>query len=210
METLFDRVNSAVKNWWLSLILGILYVVLSIFMMFSPAVSFLALAIVFSIMMFVSGIFEIVFSLSNKNTLNGWGWYFACGIIDLLLGLVLICLPGFSMAVIPFIVAFWFMFRGFSAIGTSVDMSRYGLKNWGWYLVFGILAVICAIAIIWQPAAGALTAVYITAFAFLFIGIFRIMISFDLKRLHDHGKDLHKTVDKIQQKIDKLKKEEKE
>ncbi len=192
METLFDKVNAAVKNWWLSLILGILYVALAIFMMFQPGESFVALAIVFSIMMFITGIFEITFSVTNKDTLNGWGWYLTCGIIDLILGLVLICLPAVSMAIIPFIVAFWFMFRGFTAIGSSVDMSRYGLRNWGWYLVFGILAVICSIAIIWLPAAGALTAVYITAFAFMFIGFFRIMLSFDMKKLYDHNRKLHK------------------
>ncbi len=207
MEPLFDKIDSAVKNWWLSLLLGVMYVGLSVFMMFFPGSSFIALSIVFSIMMLISGIFEITFAFSNKNTLNGWGWYLTGGIIDLILGLVLVFLPQMAMAVIPFLVAFWFMFRGFSSIGISIDMSRYGLKNWGWYLVFGILAVFCSITIILQPVAGAFVAVYIAAFAFMFLGIFRIMLSFDLKKLHRNNKRLHEKIGRYQKRIEEGKKE---
>jgi uncharacterized membrane protein HdeD (DUF308 family) len=101
------------------------------------------------------------------------------------------------MAVIPFIVAFWFMFRGFSAIGFSIDLSRYGVKGWGWYLVFGILAILCSMAIIWQPAVGALSVVYIIAFAFMFIGVFRIMLAFDLKSLHDNSEKMKERLDSL-------------
>ncbi len=183
METLFDKVNHAVKNWWLSLLLGILYVAFAIFLMVKPFESYAALSIFFSCFMFVTGIFEISFAITNKSNLSGWGWYLAGGILDLLIGIILVCLPVISMMMIPFIVAFWLMFRGFSAIGFSVDLQHLGSGNWGWYLVFGILAVICSFLIIWRPEAGALTLVFVTAFAFLFMGVFRIMLSIDLKKL---------------------------
>ena len=88
------------------------------------------------------------------------------------------------MEVIPFFVAFWLMFRGFSAMGYSMDLQRYGTREWGWYMAFGILAVICSFAIIWQPGIGAMSIVYMLAFAFLIIGFFRVMLSFELKNLH--------------------------
>lgn len=191
MQTLFEKVDFAVKNWWLSLILGILFFGVGILLMFTPIQTYVALSIVFSVTMFVSGIFEIGFSLSNKKTLSSWGWYLVGGIIDLILGLYLMYYPGLSMAVLPFIVAFWFMFRGFTSIGYAFDMQRYGKKDWGWYLVFGILAVLCSLAILWQPLMGALSAVYIVSFAFLFIGLFRIMLSFGLRKLHKTSEETH-------------------
>ena len=75
-----------------------------------------------------------------------------------------------SMEVIPFIIAFWLMFRGFSSVGYAMDLKRYGTRDWGWYVAFGILAVICSLIILWQPAVGALYAVYMISFAFLIIG----------------------------------------
>ncbi len=196
--SLLEEVKSAVKNWWVSLILGILFIGMSLLLMFNPVSSYAALVIFFCIGMFASGVLEIFFSVTNRETLSGWGWYLACGIIDLLLGVLLMFLPAIAAAVIPFILAFWIMFRGFTSIGYAIDLNRVGIKGWGWYLVFGILAIICSLAIIWQPAAGVLAAVYIVSFAFMFIGFFRIMLAFALK-------DLHKNSQKLKERLDALK-----
>lgn len=189
MKTFIDRIDTAVKYWWLSLLLGILFIIFSIYLMFTPLASYIALSILFSVAMFVSGIFEIAFSISNKNNISSWGWYLAGGIIDLILGIFLMANPGLSMGVLPFVLAFWLMFRGFSATGYAMDLKRYGTRSWGWYLAFGILAILCSIAIIWQPAFGAFTLVYMVAYALLIIGIFRIMVAFELRKLHKHGQE---------------------
>ena len=178
MKTIFDELKQEVKNWWISLILGILYVVVALSLMFSPLDGYAALSILFSVSMLVSGLLEISFAVSNRR------WYLAGGIIDMILGFYLIAYPLLSMEVIPFIIAFWLMFRGFSSVGYAMDLKRYGTKDWGWYIALGILAVICSLIILWQPAVGAIYAVYMISFAFLIIGFFRIMLSFELKNLH--------------------------
>lgn len=183
MKTVVDSLNSAIKNWWLSIILGVLYIALAIWLFVNPLASYMALAIVFSIFMFVSGIFEIIFAVSNRARLTSWGWYLAGGIIDLLIGIMLLSSPGLSMAVLPFILAFWLMFRGFSGIGHAMDLKRFGSSSWGWYLAIAILAVLCSIGIIWVPAAGAFTFVFMVAYALILFGIFRIVVGVELKKL---------------------------
>ena len=98
---------------------------------------------------------------------------------------------GLSMAVLPFIVAFWLMFRGFASTGYAMDLKRYGTRNWGWYMAFGVLAILCSIGIIWQPGLGALSLVYMIAYTLLIIGIFRVMLSFELKSLHKRNKEYY-------------------
>jgi uncharacterized membrane protein HdeD (DUF308 family) len=93
---------------------------------------------------------------------------------------------GLSMMILPFIIAFWLMFRGFTATGYALDLKRYGTHNWGWYMAFGILAILCSIGIIWQPGIGAISIIYLIAYTLLIIGIFRIMFSLELKRLYKH------------------------
>ena len=190
MKTFIDQINYAVKNWWMSLLIGILYIIIAIYLMFAPLASYIVLSILFSISMFVSGMLEILFAISNKNNISSWGWYLTGGIVDLILGILLMANPGLSMSVLPFILAFWLMFRGFSATGYSLDLKRYGTRNWGWYMAFGILAIICSIGIIWQPGAGAFTLVYLIAYALLIIGIFRVMLGFELKSLHKRNKEV--------------------
>ncbi len=178
-----ENVRGTVQNWWLSLILGILFIVVGIWMIFAPATTYVALSILFSVFMFVSGIFEITFAATNRH-LQGWGWYLTGGIIDLLLGILLMSYPALTMATIPFIIALWLIFRGFSAIGLSIDFSQMGIKGWGWSLFLGILTVICALLVIFEPMVGAAFVVYLAAFAFLFIGIFRLFIAFGMQRLN--------------------------
>ena len=96
----------AVKNWWLSLLVGLLYIIVAIYLMFAPLASYVALSILFSVSMFVSGLFEIAFALANKKGISSWGWYLAGGIIDLILGIFLMASPGLSMEVLPFVLAF--------------------------------------------------------------------------------------------------------
>ena len=160
MKTIFDELQQEVKNWWISLILGILYVIVAISLMFSPLSGYAVLSILFSVSMLFSGLLEISFAVSNRRRVSSWGWYLAGGIIDMILGFYLITYPMLSMEVIPFIIAFWLMFRGFSSVGYAMDLKRYGTRDWGWYVAFGILAVICSLIILWQPAVGALYAVY--------------------------------------------------
>lgn len=189
MRTIFDELKQEVKNWWLSLILGILYIVVALCLMFAPFSGYAILSVLFSISMLFSGLLEIAFAVSNRRRVSSWGWYLAGGIIDMILGFYLIAYPLVSMEVIPLIIAFWLMFRGFSSIGYAMDLKKYNIKDWGWYVAFGILAIICSLIILWQPAVGAIYAVYMISFAFLIIGFFRIMLSLELKKLHKSVKE---------------------
>ena len=106
METVFNEIQHSVKNWWASLLLGIVYIIVALWLMFAPLSSYVALSIVFSISMLISGILEILFAVSNRKGVPSWGWYIVGGIIDVILGIYLIAYPMVSMEVIPFIIAF--------------------------------------------------------------------------------------------------------
>ncbi|MXO03492.1 HdeD family acid-resistance protein [Flavobacterium sp. HBTb2-11-1] len=197
MKALFvEELKNTVNNWWISLLVGILFIGVALLLMFYPLDGYAALSIMFSVCMFVCGIAEIAFSVSNRENLSGWGWYFTGGIIDFIMGAFLMYYPTMSMAVLPVFVAFWLMFRGFSMIGFSFDLQAYGSKGWGWLLASGILIVISSFVIIWYPVSGALSVVYLVAFTFLFIGMARIMLSFDLKKLKDDNKKLQQLINR--------------
>ena len=49
METVFNEIQHSVKNWWTSLLLGIVYIIVALWLMFSPVSSYIALSIIFSV-----------------------------------------------------------------------------------------------------------------------------------------------------------------
>ena len=127
MKTFIDTINFGVKNWWVSLLLGLLYILIAICLMFTPLASYVALSVLFSVSMFVSGTLEILFAVTNKKNISSWGWYLASGIIDLILGIYLMANIGLSMAVLPFIVAFY----GFRRTGNPLQYRHYlATRSW--------------------------------------------------------------------------------
>ncbi len=202
MTNLISEVTSTIKNWWLFLILGTLLVVGGIWVFTTPAASYLALTVLFVVLLLVNGIFQIIFSVSNKDELTGWGWYLTGGILEFLIGIYLWSYPALAMGVLVFVVGFWLLFRGISVIAHSTDLKSMGGKGWGWLLFLGILMTIFSFFIIMDPVFGGISVVYLTGFAMLFMGFAYIMFSIKLSEIKSKAKDI---MDKTKEDVGELK-----
>ena len=54
-DRLVGGLGYAVKNWWISLLLGLLYIAVALCLLFAPVSSYVALSVIFSISILVSG-----------------------------------------------------------------------------------------------------------------------------------------------------------
>src|SRR5690625_3521100 len=95
----FNSIRKAIKHWYLPLLVGLFFIVVSIIVFTSPMTSFVALALLFSISFLLSGIAEMIFALTNKDQLRNWGWALGFGIITTLVGVLLILDTELSMSV---------------------------------------------------------------------------------------------------------------
>lgn len=105
------------------------------------------------------------------------------GVIEFLLGVLLLSLPQISMWMIPILLGVWLLFRGFSLVGISSDMMAYGIKGPGWVIAISILAILCAFLIIFQPILGVGAIVILLGAGFIIMGVDMIIFSLFLKRL---------------------------
>lgn len=167
------------------MLIGILAVILGIWSLVVPDVTLVALTYVFICTFIISGLFEISFSIANRNILNGWGWTLAGGIIDLLFGFILLLLPPAAIAMILiYFIGFWIMFRGVWMIGESFELKRLEVKGWGWFLVLAILTLIFSFVFIVSPLISSAFIVAFVSVAFLFYGVFRIYLGVKLRSVH--------------------------
>lgn len=173
----------AVKNWWLLALLGILLVLLGLWVFRNPGGTLLGLATFFSIMLFISSISSIVFALTNKETMQGWGRNLAGGIFELLIAIVLLRNPSLAGLALNFLIGFWVMFRGINLISMGLELRNYGLENWRWIFVGGILASILAFFILVDPMAGAVTVAVWAGMSLIMAGIFNIFVGLTLRRV---------------------------
>jgi uncharacterized membrane protein HdeD (DUF308 family) len=182
---LVKEIQSRIRNWWVLLLLGVIFIAMGFIVLANPLESYVTLAIFFAASMLVSGIFQIVFSIANREEMEGWGWQLALGIMETIIGFILIFNLGLTLAILPFYVGFWLLFRSFALIGFSFEMKTYKIMSWGYYLVFGILLAVFSWFIILRPVFGGITIVTWTAIAFMIAGVAHIMLSFRLKKVNN-------------------------
>ena len=179
----YKFVKERVKHWYVPLLIGIFFILLGIYVFLSPLSSFLALAVIFSVSFLVIGLAEIIFAVSNRHELDNWGWMLAFGIIGFLIGVLLIANPQISIVTLPIYVGFLVLFRSIAAISFSIDMRGYGVPDWGFTLTMGILGVILAFILLWNPVFAGFTIVFWLGLAFIIAGIYGVYFAVTLKKL---------------------------
>jgi len=182
-QTISKTIKKSISYWWLFLITGLLLILAGIWIFTSPAEAYVSLSILFAVSILVIGILEASFAITARRSLDGWGWTLASGILDIVIGTYLLAYPLISMQVLPFILGFWLLFRGISAIGFAFDMRSYHAANWGMLLVLGILIIFFGCMVLVVPAFGVLNIIVWTALSFIAAGVFRVVLAFRLKKL---------------------------
>ncbi|MFV0376040.1 MAG: HdeD family acid-resistance protein [Mangrovibacterium sp.] len=187
-------IESSIKHWYVPLIVGALFVIIGIYTLVSPLESYVALAIVFSISFLVSGLSEIIFSISNRHEIDNWGWNLTFGIFTFLIGLLLVANPEISITTLPFYVGFLVLFRSIMGISFAIELKNYGILDWGNLMAISVLGVLFSFLLLWNPLFAGMTIVFWTGLALITIGIFSVLLSFKLKKLNTMP-------DKISQKL---------
>ncbi|SDP96920.1 Uncharacterized membrane protein HdeD, DUF308 family [Mucilaginibacter sp. OK268] len=193
METLpFNIVRNMINRWWLILFAGLLLIGMGVWVIASPFESYLSLSWAFAFCMMVTGAFEVTFSLINYKSVDGWGWAFAGGLVDLFIGGYLWRYPLITMIILPLIVGVWILFRGIMAVANALDMRSYGFRDWKWLLFTAVSIIVFAMLVLAYPAFGIENLILWTGMAFLLAGVFRIWLSLKIKRIKDELSGHHR------------------
>lgn len=184
-NTLIENSKQAVRYWWLLLVTGIVLFLLGIAIFIFPQQSYIGMSLLFGWVILITGILEVVLSTANRHFVTGRGWMLAGGVIEIILGIILIFNIALSAATLPIFLGFWLLMRSFSAIGLGGDMNALSIPGSGWTIFSGILLLICAIWILLQPLVFGTTAVIIwVGISLLFAGVAAISLSMQLHNAH--------------------------
>ena len=204
MATFLKTVRNTVKYWYVPAIIGVLFIILGGYLFSIPVATYLTLTIFFSLTFLFSGILEIVFSVQNKDELEGWGWYLTSGIFSLLIGVALVAKPEVAATTLPFFIGFSLLFRSFQGLGFAFELKNYGVIKWGNLAILSILGIVFSFLLIANPIFTGISLVVMTALSFIFVGISAIVLAFQLKKLKTLPGKLRK---ELKDKIEDLKEE---
>ena len=159
------------------LIKGIIMILLAILIFMSPAGALLTWVLYIGIGFSIAGVVRIIQGFQAKGVVEGWGSIVFEGVMDLVIGFILMAHPALTAAVLPFIFGFWATFYGFFLIINAFS----GTGSMGWKLIGGILTVLIGFSIMFNPVMMGMTVAIWIGIMLLVVGTYNVIASFSLK-----------------------------
>jgi uncharacterized membrane protein HdeD (DUF308 family) len=171
------------RNWWAVGLRGLLGILFGIIALAMPVATMLSLVLVFAAYMFADGILAIVSAVRAARHREKWLWVTLQGILSIATAILALLLPGLTVVVFVFLVAFWALLSGGLMMGAALRLNQnYGR---GWLIFGGVLSVIYGLLLIVAPMIGALVLTWwIGAYALVF-GVSLIVLAFKLRAQHE-------------------------
>ena len=183
-ENLVAKASRAVKHWWLMLIAGILCIAAGICVFVFPVESYVALSILFGIVMLLTGVGQLIVASTSGNYLMMRGYFIVGGIMDLILGIFLCVYPGVTLVVLPFMMGLWLMYHSFILIAFGGDMDTFKVSGSASMIILGILVLILSIFVLLNPfSAGVVTVLVVAGVGLLLLGITFCVLAAKLRDL---------------------------
>ncbi len=157
---------------YFSLIVGIIFLILGVYILVNPVGNMITLSVLFSIVMLLAGISEIVgYFNSNRREL----WYLLNGVITVILAIWLLSADDVSKAtLIPNLLALWIFCSGIARLidGLALKKTLQRETNLTKRLVtFGITGIVLGIILWIVPGIVATLLTILIAAIFIFQGI---------------------------------------
>jgi uncharacterized membrane protein HdeD (DUF308 family) len=182
-------IEHTLKYWYLPLIPGFLFIILGIWTWSTPLGTLFTVATLFSVSLIISGIIEVLYTISNRKNLKNWGWQLVSGILGLLVGILLISRPETSALIISMYLGLWLLFRFIMTISTAIDLKEEGQKRWIWVLIMGIIGIIFSMLLLANPIILGISLSIWLGFALFLLGTLHIILGFWLKKVKKKAHD---------------------
>ncbi len=170
--------NQITSNWYMVLIKGILMILLAFLVFSSPGGALLTYVMYIGIALLITGFMILYRGISSRKDNPKWGWVVFEGLLDILLGYVLLSNPLVTAAVLPFVFGFWAVFYGALLFITSFSAT----ENKTMKILSGLLLFLIGAMIMRNPIFAGMSLAIWVAVLLLIAGIYNVIISFSLKK----------------------------
>ncbi|MGG8495401.1 HdeD family acid-resistance protein [Tenacibaculum sp. TC6] len=169
------------KHWWVNTLKGILFIIIGCIALYHPGEALYTIGLYIGYFMLVSGIFYLFALFSKKNNDRSKSWYLIEGLLDVILGILIVTSPVLTVTVLPYFIGFWIVFLGISQLSFSfgLDKGFSGIKTW--FIVLGIISLFFGFMIINSPLISGIQLTVLLGIFFLAYGIVQTFASFKLK-----------------------------
>ena len=169
--------------WWVPLLFGVVFVLIGYWILRSPEESFEKITKFIGVIILISGSIQLYFTIRNRRGIRGWGFQLAGDLFDLAVGAALVINPSLLLKLITLFVGIWLIANSIAIFMKAAEARKDQHRYWAWEFALGIFLMLLAIVFLWHPMLLGITIAVWTGLAFIILGIFRIALTFRLRRL---------------------------
>jgi uncharacterized membrane protein HdeD (DUF308 family) len=174
--------QKSLTYWWLPLLFGVIFIILGIWILMAPQERMKDMMKVIGIIAIMSGTAQVIFTFLKHRGIPGWGFQLIGGTVDLAVGVILVTNPTFLLRVVSILVALWLFINGITHLLGAGREKETGDRRWSWEMVLGVILILLALVFVWHPLVLGITLTIWIALAFIVLGLFRVLLTFRLRR----------------------------
>lgn len=172
------------RIWWVPLFTGLLAVVLGVWSLFSPMQSLTAFAYAFACCLSLAGLFNCIYAGFNSRAHSGWGWSLALGLLEIVSGVWMFCLPeAVLVQTFVYIIGIWLLVAAINSICEACLFAGYNAFWMLLMIVMLVAAVIFAVIFLSNPVMTGVAVWVWLGLSLILFGIYRLTFAFHIRKM---------------------------
>lgn len=171
--------EQSIPTWYLPLIKGIIMILLAVMIFSSPDGALIAWAFYIGIGFVFTGMVLVYQGFAGRDEQENWTWKVFEGLLDMFIGFMLMVNPLVTASVLPFMLGLWGAFYG---IALFIDAFAHKENRFVKFVV-ALLVFWISSLIMFNPLLFGLTIAVWIGIIMLIIGIYSVILAFNLKKL---------------------------
>jgi uncharacterized membrane protein HdeD (DUF308 family) len=149
-----DAMNATLaRHWWAIMLRGVIAVLFGVIALAAPGAVLLSLAVLFGVYLLIDGIIGLVSTVRAVTAHGHWGALLAEAVLNLIMGLIALVLPGAAVLAFVLLMAAWALISGGLMLAATVKLhASHG--RW-WLGLGGAASLVWGVLLVLAPMVGA-------------------------------------------------------
>ena len=171
--------NTKKSFGWGDLIIGLLFIIVGFIAFWDPVGDLMGLTVVFGIVAFMKGIYELFFRDAVKQFTDiSAPALTVMGILDIIIGVLFLFNLYQGMMLLPYLFAIWIILESIFNLFLLNFYKSQGKGQFWFALIISILSIIIGILLFMDPIVSTLTLSFLVGIYLVWFGILKLMEAF--------------------------------
>jgi len=170
------------RHWWVPVLRGVAAVLFGIMAFVYPGLTVAVLVLLFGAWILVDGVFRVIGAIGHRASDKEWGFDLIIGIMGIIIGFLTFHAPRITALALIIYIAAWALMIGATEIALAIKLRREIKGEW-FLILMGLLSIVFAVMLLWNPLPGALALVWLIGPYAVVFGMLAIILGFRLRSL---------------------------